>query len=254
MKEKTIIKALRKTAKEKVYIDEEKKDAAIAVLVEKEIPVRKMGTFKEFLLSQLGFINKVVFFWQVVWALLFFYAVRNWEIFHIANGNLCILSMAPPLLLMLTIDDVSRIYNRSMLEIEYATKYSLKKTVMARMFILSVTNGAILVIGMIYAKEQTGLKGLEILIYGLTPLILMTSLLLMFMKRWSGEQLKYAGATIYIIFAFVVLAARSDNMNIYRKDLLWAWMTLSVFGMIVTAYQFKNFTKHLDSFELLTED
>lgn len=252
--EKSIVKNLRKIAKEKIYCDDGKKTAVIAMLMEKEAPIRKTAGFKEFLISQLGFMNKIVFFWQAVWALLFFYALWNGAIFNVTNESLCILSIAPPLLLLLSVDNVSHIYNRSMLEIEYAAKYSLKKAVMVRMFILTVINGVFLTAGMIFAKRQLGLKTLETLLYGLTPLILMTFLLLLVMKRWNGEQLKYAGASVYAICAVVVLVGGRESVNIYRESLVWAWLMLFATGIAATAYQFRALMKHLGSFELLAGD
>lgn len=252
MNEKTIVRNLRKIAKEKIDCNDEKKAAVIALLMEKEVSVRKKGSFKEFLLFQFSFMNKIVLFWQAAWALTFFYVLWKGKILSISNESLCILSMAPPLLLLLTVEEVSHIYNRSMLEIEYATKYSLKKAVMARMFLLSMINGAVLTAGMLFAKKQLALKILETLVYGLTPLVLMTFLLLLMMKKWDGERLKYAGVSVYILLALAVLIGGREKWNIYRESLKWAWFLLFVFGITAMAYQFRRLMQHLESFELLT--
>lgn len=253
MKEREVIRRLRKAAKEEVSCDEQKKQMIISAVTEKGLSVRRTGSFGEFLVSQCSFINKTVVFWYMIWLFLFLYAVRKGEVFHFSNGILCILSMAPPTLLLLTVEEVSHIYNRSMLEIEYATKYSLKKVVMGRMLILSIINGIVLLIGLIYAGSKTGLDALDTLAYSLTPFVFMTFLLLIFMEKWKGGQLIYAGVSVYVILLLVVLVGRMEFLNIYSRNYLWIWLTLLAGSMLGAGYQVRKLCKVLEHFELLAD-
>lgn len=253
MKEADVIKSLKAAAKDGVAINEERKNAVIECVLRRDIPVRRKSSLLEFVIAQIGFVNKVVWFWQGVWILFFVYAVWNGNLFHVTNEASCILSMAPPLLLLLTVEEVARVYTRSMLEIEYATKYSLKKVVLVRMMILSFVNGCILLGGILFAKEQMELELIEALVYSLTPLLLMTFLLLKMMNRWKGEQLHYAGISLYLFFLLIAVAGRMERFNIYAKNLFGVWLLLFVCGLLATIYQINRLAKHLEHFELVID-
>ncbi len=251
MKEIDVIRNLKAVAKEKMDINEEAKNTVIANVLCRDIPIRSRGSRKEFILSQIGFVNKIVWFWQGVWILLFLFAIWNGNVVHVTNESLCILSMAPPLLLLLTVEEVSRVYNRSMLEIEYATKYSLKKVVLVRMMILSTANGFLLLGGILFAGIRMELALLEALVYSLTPLLLMTFLLLKMMTRLQGEQLHYAGISLYLGFLLIVMLGRMERFNIYGQNLFGVWMLLFAGGLLATIYQGCKMGKHLECFEVL---
>lgn len=252
MKEADVIKSLKAVAKEKPDINEEVKNAMIAGLLNREIPLRSRGSSMDFLLSQIGFVNKIIWFWQGVWMLLFWYAVWNGDGFQLTHGHLCILSMAPPLLLLLTVEEVSKVYNRSMLEIEYATKYSLKKVVLMRMLVLSTVNGILLLVGIPLAGNRLELPLLEVLVYSLTPLLLMTFVLLKLMTRLQGEQLQYAGVSLYLVFLLIVLVGRMERFNIYSSRLFGIWGFLFVGGLLAVVYQGCKLGQHLENFESVT--
>jgi len=249
MKEKDVIKGLKTVAKEKPTISEEKKNDVIAELVQKEMPIRKKSTFGEFVWAQIGFVNKMVWFWQGVWFLLFAYVVWRGKLFSVSNENLCLLSMAPPLLLLLTVEEVAKIYNRSMLEIEAATKFSLKKVVLTRMLTVSVVNGVLLLSGMVYAGTRMELEWAKVLVYSLTPLLLMTALLLKMMTRWNGEQLQYGAVVLYLCLAVVIFIGRMERVNFYRQELFGMWLLLLIGGGIVAVYQGHRLGKHLEHCE-----
>lgn len=251
MRESDVIKNLKAVAKEKTDINEDVKNAIIAELLNREFHVRSRGSSIDFLLTQIGFVNKIVWFWQGVWMLLFWYAVWNGDALQLTNGHLCILSMAPPLLLLLTVEEVSKVYNRSMLEIEYATKYSLKKVVLMRMLVLSTVNGMLLSVGILLAGNRLELPLLEALVYSMTPLLLMTFLLLKLMRRLQGEQLQYAGISLYIVFVLIVLVGRMERYNIYSARLFGIWVLLFVSGLLAVVYQGHKLGRHLENFEIV---
>lgn len=253
MKERKIVRVLKKTAREKVNCDEQKKREIIAAVAGKEVPVRRAGNLGEFLLSQLGFINKTVISWQSVWLLLFVYAMWNGELLHLSNELLYILSMAPPVLLLVTVEEISRVYNRSMLEIEYATKYSLRKVVMGRMLLLNGCNGILLVIGIVYAGRRIGLILLHALTYSLTPFMLMMLLLLIMMKKWKGRQLLYGGISIYAALAAVIFWGRTEPLNIYNPDYLKLWIAMLSGCTLGAGYQIRKLWKMLGHFELVAD-
>lgn len=253
MKERDVVRILKRTAREKVPCDELQKERVIAAVSQTEIPVRKTGGFGEFLVSQISFINKLAFLGQLLWLMLFFYAVGYGQIFRLPNELLSILSMAPPVLLLLTVDDISHIYNRSMLEIEYATKYSLKKIVMGRLLILGGGSGVILLIGLLYAKNRLGIDLVSVLAYSLTPYVCMMFLLLLFMKKWKGRRLMAAGVSVYAVLLLVILNGRMEAYDIYKSRFLWVWLAVLLGGIFGTVYQFRQLWSRLEHFELVVD-
>lgn len=253
MREKDIIKELKSAAKVPVPYDEGRKNAFLAQVRERKISVRKNGSFGGFVLSQAYFMDKMVLFWQVLWLLSFFFLTGEGGNSFFTDKVLCILSMAPPLLLLLTVEEVSRVYNRSQLEIEYATKYSLKKAVMVRMLLLSSLNGVFLTVGIVYARGRIGLALSETLVYGLTPLLLMTCLLLAFMQRWSGEKLKYAGVSIYVFMSVFLLSGQESKWDIYSKNLLGVWLLVLACSAVAAVCEWRRLMRHLECLEWVTE-
>lgn len=251
---KEIERQLQIIAKEKIRLEEEKKQENIQRIVEMELPVSKTGTIKDFICSQISFLNKTVLLWQAVWMIVFFYLLEKGELFHVEYEMLCLVSMAPPLLLLLTVEEVTRVYQRSMLEIEYATKYSLKKVVMIRLLILSVANGFVLLVGVFVAKNQLQLTLIDVILYGMTPLIWMACVILLLMKKWMGEQLTYAAVGCYGIFCFVLAVGRIKRFSIYAEGYREVWMLLLVCGVIGLVYQVRGLQKHLNRFELMMEE
>ena len=253
MKKREIEKQLYNIARQKVTLEEEKKEKNIQQMLDIGITIQKNGTLTDFICSQINFLNKTIVFWQILWIVSFLYLLKNKELFFINNEMLCFVSMAPPLLLLLTIEEISKTYQRSMLEIEYATKYSLKRVVMVRLLILSVTNGIVLLVGVLVAKNQLQITLADLLLYGMTPLICMANILLMLMKKWMGEQLKYAAFGVYVIFGLIIAIGRIKYFNIYTSEYKVIWMLLLVCGVVGVVYQIRRMQKYLNKFELMME-
>lgn len=251
--DRDIIKLLQKTSMEKPRPDEVRKDSIIATVLEAELPIRKGSSFAEFFLAQFGFINKNVIFWQLTWLVLFLYAVQSGSVFQLSNSLLCILSMSPPLLVLLLTDEISHIYSRSMLEIEYAAKYSIKKVILSRMLILSIMNGIFILIGIAYANRRIDLPLLDTLIYSLTPLLSMTAVLLILMKKFKGVQLIYSGISVYILQVLLIVAGQTEYIDIYSRDYLKMWLLLLLTSAVLIAYNLQRLCRILDNFEILAE-
>lgn len=236
-----------------IPLDREKKEAVIAAVLEREVPMRKICSFWEFLLAQLRFLNRMVVLGQALWLGLFLWAVWMGEGFFWENGSLCILSMAPPLLLLLAVDEIARVYNRSMLEIEYTTKYSLTEVVLSRLLISGTANGAVLFVGILLARSRSEVALLKTLVYSFTPLVLMTCLLLRLMKHWKGESLKYVSVCCYVFLVMVILVGRMRPWNIYQENCLGAWLILLLGGIVGCIWQLHSMLRRLGSFEQLAE-
>ncbi len=251
MTDQEIIRRLKQASKIDSKLEEEKKEEQIGKLLFKQVPAKTRGSFSAFIWSQIGFMDKKVLLGQGLWILFFLYMMWSGNVIHIANETLYVLSMAPPILLLLTVEEIAKIYNKSMIEIEYATKYSIRRLVLVRLLLLSLVNGVLLLCGLVFVKRQIQLELIEILVYGLTPLTIMTLMSLKLMEKWKGEQLKYMSITLYAILSFIVLLGGNEYINIYTQEAFCLWVITLLFGIAATIYQANRLVRHLDKFEIL---
>ncbi len=142
MTQREIEKRLKRYAVECEKIMPQEKEHRIELLLQLELPPCTRGTIRDFIMEQIGFLGKYCLFWQAAWLALFCYLVRYGMpyYFRIEDGSriLVVVSLLPPLLVLLTVEEITKVYQRSMLEIEYATKYSQRNVVVVRMLVLCV--------------------------------------------------------------------------------------------------------------------
>lgn len=251
---KEIERQLHDIGRQKVTLEEAKKQENIQQIVKLDLPVSKSGTIKDFFYSQICFLNKMVVFWQLAWMICFYCLLEKSDLIAINNEVLSLVSMAPPLLLLLTVEEITKVYQRSMLEIEYATKYSLEKVVMVRLLILSVMNGFVLLLGALVAKNQLQITLIDVILYGMTPLIWMTCVILMLMKKWMGEQLKYTAIGCYGVFLLLLMMSGKKQVSIYTETYRSVWMLLLFIGITVLIYQVMRLHRYLKQFEWMMEE
>ena len=104
-------------------------------------------TFKEFLYSQIQFIRKKTWVIQFVVVVLWVYLTRNNingtdKMFNIYP----FLSSLAPLLVITGVDEMARIYDGSLCEIEMTTRYPLKVVLLTRMAIMVTADTAVMII------------------------------------------------------------------------------------------------------------
>ena len=254
MKKKEIEKQLREVAKQSKTLNEKYKDKNIQRILEIDLPIQKNATLKDFICSQISFLDRTVALWQIAWMICFFFILKRGGLFYIKNEMLCLVSMAPPLLLILTIEQITKVYQRSMLEIEYAAKYSLRKVVLVRLMILSGANVIVLLIGAVVAKNQIQLAFIDVILYGLTPLIWMACVLLIMMRKWMGEQLVYAAIGCYVVLGVTLLVGGMRRFAIYEQENKGMWVLVFAVGIMELIYQIRKLEKHLCRFEAMMEE
>lgn len=252
MNDRQLMKKMRELSAEQPPIRADEKERVIAAVLQHDIPIRKRAGFAEFVLTQIRFLDRLVLVWQALWLVLFVFALENGHLLYIENEAMCILSISPPILLLLSVEQISRIYSRSMLEIEYATKYSLKTAVMGRMLLLGAINGIVLISAVILAGSMTDLRAGTLVVYGFTPFVVFTFLLLFLMKSRNGEQLMYAGIAGYLLLLVLILFGRNEYVNVFDPAYEWIWLAFLAAGVIGTVYEGKKLGRVLENFEHMT--
>ena len=227
------------------------KEETIAMILKSHMIQRTRGNVWSFFCEQIGYLFRCCFLWQMLWAGVFYGFIK-----YSAYGNgelLVLLSALPAILTLITVEEITKVYQKSMLEIEYATKYSLQSAVIVRMFVLCVIHSILLTVGIISVRAQFDSGLTKLLVYGFTPMILMTGILIKAMKYFKGEKLRLASIGIYagmIIFCFV---GNMEQFGIYRWDYFKLWEIACVAGSAFFVYQMFRLRSELGNFEQLIQ-
>lgn len=212
--------------------------------------VRFRSSNKEFILSQISCIKKRTWVLQIF--ILSFLCMTFYNMSTKSQAGfieISLIAILAPLLVIVNIDEISRIYNRSMLEIEYSTKNSLKKVLVTRMSILGVMDSIALIIMMIFASNFMNISIVRVIVYTLLPFNLVCIGSLELMKYFKGTALNYACTVYSILMIAILLLGRSNRIGIYANEFTTIWSIMYVITVIVFAIEIKFMINRLDSFD-----
>lgn len=252
MTQKEMEKKLRRYALTCRKIPKDAKEANIQKLLQLKPILRTRGTLWDFVLEQIGYLGRYCLLWQLLWLALFCYLMgQNILPLGGKSGNeiFVLLSLLPPVLVLLTVGEITKVYQRSMLEIEQVTRYSLESVVIIRMLILCIFHSLILFFAILYLQDRADSHLEKLFIYGFTPMILMTGILLWLMKNFQGEQLKAWALSLYgIILAFALLE-NTKHIDLYGPAYFHIWCLLFWAGTLFEICQFTALRKNLSNLE-----
>lgn len=218
---------------------------------------RISGTLWDFILEQIGYLGKYCLIWQTAWIALFCYMMRHGVSYLFGENNrnavLVTISLLPPLLIMLTVEEVTKVYHRSMLEIEYATKYSLRSAVMIRMLVLCAIHSLILVICVLCLHSGIEVNIGRLLVYGFTPMAIVTAALFKLMQHWQGELLRNASAGVYVLTAGLMMVGSTERFSWYQPAYFKAWCIVCAIGIAAGIRQLVRLNRKLASYEMIAQ-
>ena len=245
MKQKEIQKRLRQYAAKTADCLPDKRRERMEALLKREEPVRTRGNLWDFICEQVGYLLRHCLFWQIIWFVLFCCLMK------LGPDILVMISVLPPLLVLLTVEEITKVYQRSMMEIEYATRYSLQNVVVVRMLVLCAVHFLILFLGIagLHASLDSGMGCL--LIYGFTPMVLSASVLTGLMRYLQGQRLRIAGMAVYVMLVLAVIAGKSSKNGMYEPDYIGIWCVVCAVGILFGICQFIRLNRQLARFEQL---
>lgn len=218
------------------------------------IPIKRTrGSYLNFVLEQIGYTEKYCLIWQVLWVVFAYMmqmAIPGIGGEKYENMLMVLISILSPVLVLLTVEEITKVYQKSMLEIEYATKYSLRNVVMVRMFVLCIVHFVILaaVITALHASLDSGTG--KLLVYGFTPMIIMTAVLMKLMRHINGEQLRNVSVGVYVMIAAFIIIGSTERFGWYQPHYFKAWHIVCIAGIMLSVYQFFNLSNSLKRFEI----
>lgn len=210
---------------------------------------------KQFILSQVGFIRKRTWLFQVIilgLLCLGFYHLNTESDLNFRSFSL--MSILAPLLLIINVDEISRIYNKSMLEIEFSTKNSLKKVLVTRMTILGVADLTALIIMMIFTGKLIDLSVIRVILYTLVPFNIVCIGCMELMKYFKGKSLNYACASYSALLIATILLGRFNDLGIYAQDVIENWILVYVITTIIFTFEIKRIWKRLECFDDISKE
>lgn len=203
---------------------------------------RKRGRWWNFVLEQIGYMGRYCLVWQAAWVALFWYLMHHgipyMGIGESENEVLVLISLPPPILALLMVEAVAKVYQRSMLEIEYTTKYSLQSVVLVRMLSLCVFHAMILATVILGIRAGTDSDTGTLLVYGFTPMIVVTGILLKLMQCCQGEMLRGVGIGVYALTAVLVFAGNTKYFRWYQPVYFRTWCAVCGVGIGFAVWQF----------------
>ena len=210
---------------------------------------------KQFILSQIGFIRKRTWIFQIVILALMclgFYNMTSQNSLNFKTFSL--ISILAPLLLIINVDEISRIYNKSMLEIEFSTRNSLKKVLVTRLIILGVTDCIALIIMMIFAGNLMNISILRVIMYTLVPFNLVCIGCMKLMKYFKGNELNYACVIYSALLMAMLLLGRSNDLGIYAQDFILSWIIMYAITTVIFALEMKTMWNRLGFFDEVVKE
>jgi len=250
MKEKEIKTKLKEYAAACERIVPEEKEARIAKLLQMEPMLYTRGTLWDFILEQIGYLGRYCLIWQALWIALFWFLMQNGiPEFLGGNGILVVISLFPPILVLLTVEEITKVYQRSMLEIEYATRYSLQGVIMTRMSVLCVFHSVILFVCILIWQAQYASGMGKLLIYGFTPMIVVTGVLLKLMQHCRGELLRSVAVGVYGLTVVLGLLGNTRYFGWFYADYFKRWCVVCIVGIVFGVWQFVCLRRKLSGFE-----
>lgn len=253
MKQKDIRKKLKEYEVLSRSICSEEKESRIEKLLFMEHALYTRGSLWDFIWEQAGYLERYCLIWQMLWMVLFLFLVQllgiQFQEKESQEGVLVLFSLLPSLLVLLTVEEITKVYQKTMLEIEYTTKYSLKSVVMIRMAVLCIINFLILTAGVFGGNVFADFNVSMLLVYGFTPMILMMGIMLKLMQYCQGEMLQNGVIGSYAFMAVLAVFHYVKGLGWYQPENFRIWCLICIAGTIFALRQFVLLNRKLASCE-----
>lgn len=189
----------------------------------------------QFLLCQIGLMKKRTVLVQLLVMAVFCTTVVNGYCADFYDRQLlAMVSAVTPLFLVFQIEEIAKVYTGSMLELEMAAKFSLKKLVVARMMILGFVDMMLIlfVAGFMGMRFKAHLYAL--LLYALVPF--QVCLVIIFaMLVWKHREYFIQKAPAVILFVSLCFGKLSSGrFNIYGDNNLVFWGIAYIVALVIT--------------------
>lgn len=177
----------------------------------------------EFLYTQIGYIRKRV--WCVS-ALIFIISILG--LAFLPGTVLWLISGLTPLLALSLISECGRSERYKMIELEMATRFSLRSVTCARLAILGLMNLLLLGILFLIGLWDDSVTTVAVALYIITPFLLTTFIGLYIMRKFRGKEVMYSCTGISVGISIFLLVFHNIIPFIYMEQSLTVWLIMAL--------------------------
>ena len=185
-----------------------------------------------FLWTQLGFIRPRM--WAAQGMLLAALGMLVYRRMPGAESVYLLLGSLLPLLLVINITDLVRVYNGGMLELELATRYNLPQVCAARLLLFGLVDFALLGVAAALGAAALRTQLLTLLLYCLTPFTLMCAGCLAALRLLRPDQLLLAAVLLTVATGAILTVARRP---LYLPQHRPFWMAALAVALVLLVWQ-----------------
>lgn len=200
-----------------------------------------------FLFSQVSYIRK----W--VWCVSFFvFGVAMLGVAFVPNMVLWLISGLTPLLALTVVSENGRSERYKMVELEMATRFSLRSVTFARLTILGMMNLLIFGVFLLVGVWNDTATPLAIGLYIITPFLFTSFTGLYIVRKCRGQEAMYICTSISVGMSVFLFFAHNIIPFIYEEQYLVLWMIAMLVLLFGTGRQCIAMIKQTGEFEQKT--
>lgn len=177
----------------------------------------------EFLFAQIGYIRKWV--WCVS-TLIFVVSILG--LAFLPGTVLWLISGLTPLLALTIISESGRSELYKMVELEMATRFSLRSVTFARLAILGLMDLLLLGVLLPIGLWNDTVAPFSAALYMITPFLLTTFIGLYIVRKFRGQEAMYACVGTSVGISISLLLSHNIIPFIYQEQCLTAWMIIAL--------------------------
>lgn len=211
-------------------------------------------TDRQFIFGQIGFIRPYTWIGQFIMlfigcAIIHYYVKMGYMDYRV----LSMVSAVIPLFLVFHIEELARICKKSMLEIEMATKYSLKKLMLSRLFILGIVDLITMGCFIMFLNWHLQESLFAILLYSIVPFNI-TVIGMFHLLKYSGRNMYHYLAVAYVLLVSICFIKLPDyEPPMYSNAYQDIWLIAAILSCFVLIKTIKEKWKDIAYYEgLLT--
>lgn len=202
-------------------------------------------TLLKFIKSQFVFIRKRTWLCQFIAVILCclyigFYIRQEIPAFDIYP----FLTAIAPVLMIIGMDEISRIYDGGLCELQQTTKYPLKVILLVRMSFMASVDILLLLVCGIYLKNLCQMETISTMLYILVPFEVSCIGILVIMRHVSGKMLNY----ICFVYCFIIggipfLYNLYSQTAAFDENNIFFWKIACLLGIAIIGIEFNNLVK-----------
>lgn len=193
-----------------------------------------------FLMSQVGYIRKWV--WCVS-AVILIASVLS--VAFLPSTSLWMISGLTPFLALTIVSESGRSQRYQMVELEMATRFSLRSVTLARLVILGLANLLILSLLLVMGVWNGTSAPLAAILYIATPFLLTSFTGLLIVRNIRGQEAIYAAAGVSL--GISVFLFRAPQI-IYQEQYLSVWLIAALVLVLGNGAQYAAMVKQTEEF------